>query len=144
MKARILIAAAMCLTVLGWSVAGGSGDAAPVAAELHDHHAGEIGKCALICDQCSAHCAQLLSEGKKEHYKSMQACQDCASICGTTACLTARKGPYATLMWTACAETCKLCGDQCETMKDDKMMAACAAECRKCEKHCRDMAKSNH
>jgi len=141
---KMFAALAIGIALIGWGAASTPSRTVAVAPEHSDHQASELGKCALVCDMCSAHCAQLLADGKKEHLKSMQTCQDCASICGTTACLTARKGPYASLMWSACAEACKLCGAQCETMKDDKMMADCAAECRKCEQVCREMAKQNH
>ncbi len=44
-------------------------------------------------------------------------------------------------MCTACADTCKMCGEECEKLKDDPMMKECADECRKCEKACREMVK---
>ncbi|MFO0808635.1 MAG: four-helix bundle copper-binding protein [Gemmataceae bacterium] len=111
------------------------------------HHAAymecakECGQCALACDACSAHCAMMVADGKKDHLKTLQTCQDCAAICGSAACITARTGPYSDLICTACAEACKRCGDACETQSHDAMMKKCADHCRQCEKACRDMLK---
>jgi hypothetical protein len=109
----------------------------------HDpaHHANHIAACAVMCDACAAHCARLIADGKKEHMKSMQHCQDCAAICHSTAAVAARHGPLADLIVAACADACKRCGDECATMKDDKMMAQCADVCRNCERMCREMIK---
>jgi hypothetical protein len=90
---------------------------------------------------CSAHCAKLLSEGKKEHLMTLQTCQDCATTCSAAATIVARSGPFSDTICTACADACKKCGDECTKMKDDAMMKKCADECRACEKACRDMLK---
>lgn len=99
------------------------------------------GECALACDNCAAHCAKLLSDGKKEHLRTLQTCQDCAAFCGTAACITAKAGPFSDLICSSCAEACKRCGDDCDKFKSDPIMKKCAEECRKCEKTCRDMLK---
>ena len=97
------------------------------------------GSCAGICDACTAHCARLLAEGKKEHFKTLRTCQDCATICAAAACVTARGGPFSDAICTACAESCKRCGEACAKFKDDDSMRRCAEECSKCEKACRTM-----
>jgi hypothetical protein len=97
--------------------------------------------CARICDACAAHCADMLAEGKKDHRKTVRTCADCADICRAAGSVTARTGPFADTICTACAEACKRCGDACEAHKSDAMMAKCAEECRRCEKACRDMLK---
>jgi hypothetical protein len=99
------------------------------------------GICAGMCDACSAHCARMLAEGKKDHLGTLRTCQDCATICGAAACVTARGGPFSDTICTACAEACKRCGDACEKYKEDDMMRRCTEECRKCEKACRVMLK---
>lgn len=113
-----------------------------------DHHhamfmdcAKACGQCALACDACSAHCAHMVADGKKDHFKTLRTCQDCAAICGTAACVTAKAGPFSDLICTACAEACKRCGDACAKHAHDEMMNKCAEECRRCEKACRDMLK---
>ena len=112
----------------------------------HDHHAGhfiscakECRDCALMCDTCAAHCANMLAEGKKEHKTTLQTCQDCSSVCTAAACITAKAGPFSDVICQACAEACKRCGDACGRFKDDEHMKKCADECRTCEKACRDM-----
>lgn len=114
----------------------------------HDRHAAVYEDCARACndcqracDSCATHCARLLSEGKKEHLKTLQTCQDCATHCSAAACIVARRGPFADLICKACTEACKRCGDECEKHKDDAHMRKCAEECRKCEKACRAMLK---
>ncbi len=97
------------------------------------------GECALACDTCAAHCGRMLADGKKEHLTTLRTCQDCAAVCGSAACVTARGGPFSDLICTACAEACKRCGDECAKYPNDPEMKRCADECRKCEKACRDM-----
>jgi len=117
----------------------------PIARAEHDMHflacAKACDDCGRICDACGAHCTKLAIEGKKEHVKTLQYCQDCATACKAASCVIARQGPFSELMCTACADACKRCGDACEEIKDDAMMKQCAEECRKCEKACRDMLK---
>jgi Domain of Unknown Function (DUF326) len=97
--------------------------------------------CRRVCDACSVHCAKLIAEGHKDHLHTLQTCQDCATHCSAASAITARRGPFADLICTACAEACKRCGDACEKHKHDEIMKKCAAECRKCEKACREMLK---
>jgi len=88
---------------------------------------------------CAAHCAKLVSEGKKEHLATLKTCQDCATVCSAAASIVARMGPFSDTICKSCADACKRCGDECDKLKDDPMMKKCADECRKCEKACRDM-----
>jgi hypothetical protein len=97
--------------------------------------------CARICDTCTAHCAKMMADsGQKEHLAALRLCQDCSAICTATARVVGKDGPMADLMYTACAEACKRCGDVCEK-STDSMMKQCAIECRRCEKICRDLGK---
>jgi hypothetical protein len=83
----------------------------------------------------------LVSQGKKEHLRTAGTCVDCADVCAAAAQIVARKGPFADLICTACADACKRCGDECEKHLNEPMMKQCADECRKCEKACREMLK---
>jgi hypothetical protein len=83
----------------------------------------------------------LLSQGKKEHATTLRTCEDCADHCGSAARITARQGPFADLICTACAQACARCGKECEKFPEDAHMKKCAEECRKCEKACREMLK---
>jgi hypothetical protein len=109
----------------------------------HQQHFHDCAKacddCARMCDFCSSYCAQMVADGKKEHLETLKSCQDCATVCSASAAITARMGPYAVQICTACADVCKLCAEACDKHKDDGTMKKCADECRKCEKACRDM-----
>src|SRR5689334_9851341 len=70
--------------------------------------------CALHCDSCFHHCAHLVAEGKKEHRKSMNLCNDCGTVCGAAAHIVARHGPTSVTVCEACAKVCDACGDACE------------------------------
>ena len=97
--------------------------------------------CARMCDACSAHCARMVADGKKEHLTTLKTCQDCATFCTAASSIVAKMGPFSDLICSSCAEACKRCGDACEKLAEDKVMKDCAAECRKCEKACRQMPK---
>jgi hypothetical protein len=141
--ARVLGLIAVGLVAL--SLAPATADDAKKAADPHHgafmECAKACGECAGMCDACSAHCTQMLADGKKDHLKTLQTCRDCATICAAAACVTARSGPYSDLICTACAESCKRCGDACEKFKGDEMMKRCTDQCRSCEKACREMLK---
>ena len=111
----------------------------------HDKHSAECAKacddCARACEACGTHCLKMVVDGKKEHVTTLRTCRDCATACSASAAVVARQGPFAGLMCTACAEACRLCGEECDKRKDDAMMKECADECRKCEKACREMLK---
>ena len=94
-----------------------------------------------VCDACAAHCAELVADGKKEHFETLRTCQDCAAVCRAAGSVTARTGPMSDAICPACAEVCKRCGDACERHAADPVMKKCADECRACEKACREMLK---
>lgn len=147
---RTLLLGVLALGVLTWTMASAlrSGSAADDQPGGHEQHAHAFHHCAkacadcqIACDSCAHHCAHMVADGKKDHLTTLQTCQDCATHCSAAACITARHGPFADLICTACAEACARCGKACEKFPDDKHMKACAEECRKCEKACREMLK---
>jgi hypothetical protein len=109
--------------------------------EMFQKCAEECADCQLACDACARHCAQLVADGKKEHLRTLQTCQDCADFCSAAAHIVARQGPFAALICESCAEACARCGKECERFPDDQMMRKCAEECRACEKACREMVR---
>ena len=121
------------------------GTTQPGATAAHDKHFEDCARacddCARICELCAAHCGNMLAEGKKEHHRTLQTCQDCATACAAASCITARKGPFSDLICQACADACKRCGDACDQHPNDPLMKRCADECRKCEAACREMLK---
>lgn len=67
---------------------------------------------------CAAHCAKLISDGKKVHLVTLTTCQDCASMCAAAFSVMSRMGPFSDLICTVCADACKECGDECEKFKE--------------------------
>ena len=99
--------------------------------------------CARTCELCAAHCVKMVSEGKKEHVKTLKTCQDCAAICSAAGRVVTKSGPLSDLICTACADACKRCGDACQEFAEgDPIMKQCADQCRACEKACREMLKT--
>jgi hypothetical protein len=98
-------------------------------------------ECQVQCDSCFRHCADLVSEGKKDHTRTMHLCADCGEVCTTAAKLSARHSPLAVPTCEACAKACDQCGDACEKFPADDHMKACARSCRECAKACREMIK---
>jgi hypothetical protein len=134
------LAAVIGLASLPFAVGQPAGSRAAHAAEFADC-AKACGQCALACDQCAGHCGVMLADGKKDHLVTLRTCQDCASVCGSAACITGKAGPFSDLICKACADACKRCGDECEKRSSDPVMKKCADECRRCEKACREMLK---
>jgi hypothetical protein len=141
---RTIMALGLCLTTAFFLSAAGAADDKSDGHEHHmqafEHCSKACNDCQRACDSCGQHCARLLAEGKKEHFKTLQTCQDCATHCVAAARITARGGPFADLICTACAEACMRCGKECDKSPDEHMKK-CAEECRKCEKACREMLK---
>jgi hypothetical protein len=141
---RMLTVSFLGLAALAFAAGPSAGDQAggPDAhAHAFDQCAKACGDCQRACDSCATHCQGLLAQGKKEHATTLQTCLDCAEHCGAAARITARGGPFADLICTACATACSRCGKECEKFSSDKHMKKCAEECRKCEKACREMLK---
>ncbi len=111
----------------------------------HEHHAvfqkcaRACADCQLQCDSCFTHCRTLLTEGKKDHAKTVQTCADCAECCKLAATLTARSSPFSVPACECCAKCCDECAAACGKFKEDKHMAECAKSCRDCAKACREM-----
>ena len=114
-----------------------------VPSEALDHCAKACNDCQRACDACATHCAQLAAQGMKEHFRSLQSCRDCATVCTAAAHIVARRGPFIDLICQACAEACARCGKICaEHAAHDQTMKQCAEECRRCEQACREMLRS--
>jgi hypothetical protein len=97
--------------------------------------------CTISCASCYHHCVGLVSEGKKDHAKTMILCNDCAEVCSTAAKLTSRHSPFSALVCETCAKACDECGAACTKFYDDKHMTDCAKSCRDCATACREMVK---
>jgi hypothetical protein len=143
-RALHLVAAVMvAVLIVPLSDAGGTKDKGKEGLHAHHEHFDKCARacndCQRICDACSIHCAGMVAKGKKEHFKTLQTCQDCADFCATAAQIVSRGGPFAGLICKGCAEACKRCGDECNKFKDDEWMKKCADECFRCQKACEEM-----
>jgi hypothetical protein len=136
MRRQMLVLLAVTGT-LAFSSVGLSADSDQASA--YQRCAQSCSDCQRACDMCAAQCAHLLAQGKKDHLRTLQTCQDCATHCAAAACIVSRQGPFSGLICRACAEACAICGKECEKFGDDPHMKKCAEECRKCEKACREM-----
>jgi hypothetical protein len=118
------------------------------AADKEDPHHAHLMACAKACadcmrecESCAHHCADLVADGKKDHFKSMALCVDCGEVCALAAKVTARGGPLAVPSCEACAKACDACGAECKQFPNDEHMKNCAKACEDCAKACRDMIK---
>jgi len=137
-KGTALAATALAALVFGPTLA--------TRADEHDAHAEHFAKCAKACAQCmrecescAHHCAHLVAQGKKDHFKTLGTCSDCAEFCAMAAKIVSHHGPMAGLCCEACAKACDTCGKACEQFSDDDHMKRCAEACRDCAKACREM-----
>jgi hypothetical protein len=63
---------------------------------------------------------------------------NCAELCQTTANFMLRSAAAHQSVWSACAELCLRCAEDCARFDDD-LMRACAAACRRCAEFCQLM-----
>jgi hypothetical protein len=115
-------------------------------AKAHGKHMSHLDECAKACadcmrecESCAQHCAHLVSEGKKEHLRTLGTCADCGEFCAAAAKIVSRHGPMAGTVCEGCAKACDSCGAACEKFPDDAHMKRCAKACRDCAKACRAM-----
>lgn len=134
---RISVPACLVMLALSTWTLGNAADERHVVS--HDNCAKACSDCQRSCELCSTHCSKMLMEGKKEHMATLETCRDCATVCSAAASIVARKGPFAEMICTSCAEACKQCALECEKHKDDPMMKRCAEQCRACESACKEM-----
>jgi hypothetical protein len=118
---------------------------APESGHAHRHMmkcAKACSDCMDECESCYKHCAGLVTDGKKEHAKTMTLCADCAEVCAAAARLAGRESELAFPICEACARSCDQCGEACDKLgTDDDHMKACAKACRDCATECRTMIK---
>jgi hypothetical protein len=107
----------------------------------HEQCAKACSKCMRECESCASYCAHHVSEGHKEHLKTLGTCADCAEICASAAKIVSRHGPMAVTICQCCAKACEECGQACEKFSADEQMSRCAKACRDCAAACNDMIK---
>jgi hypothetical protein len=97
--------------------------------------------CAQSCSACADAC---LGEEMVGHLKRcITMCLNCSDVCATTGRILSRQTEFEPAMaraaLQACAEACRLCGEECERHAQEMNMEhcrVCAEACRRCEEAC--------
>lgn len=101
----------------------------------------ECFSCAATCTSCADAC--LGEETVRELVRCIRLNLDCADVCDATGRIASRQTePQPGLIRTmiqACAEACRLCGEECERhASHHEHCRVCAEACRRCEQACED------
>jgi hypothetical protein len=99
--------------------------------------------CAQTCTSCADAC--LGEDTVAELRQCIRLDLDCADVCMATGSVASRRTGsnelVIKLMIEACAEACRLCGDECRRhAKMHEHCRICAEACQRCEQACRAAA----
>jgi hypothetical protein len=99
--------------------------------------------CAQVCVSCADAC--LGEANVADLTQCIRLNQDCSDLCRTTAMVASRRTGSNELvirqLVEACAEACRLCGDECSRHAPHMAHCRiCAEACRRCEAACRAAA----
>lgn len=98
--------------------------------------------CAQACTACADAC--LGEDAVRDLVQCIRLNNDCADVCLATGQVASRRTGTneATIkrMLDACAETCRLCGEECRTHAHMAHCRICAEACQRCEAACREAA----
>lgn len=101
--------------------------------------------CAQACTACADAC---LGEPQVQNLiRCIRLNLDCADVCVTTGAVLSRQTePDWSLLRAqlqACAEACRVCGDECEShAQHHEHCRVCAESCRRCEEACNQMLQA--
>jgi Domain of Unknown Function (DUF326) len=114
--------------------------------------AGVLSRCIDACFDCSQSCtacadACLAEQNVPMLVRCIRLNLDCADVCGTTGRLLTRQVEFepavAKAVVQACAEACRVCGEECERhAKHMEHCRVCAEACRDCERACREVLEA--
>jgi hypothetical protein len=98
--------------------------------------------CAQTCTACAD--ADLAEEELPTLVRCIRLDLDCADICVATGSVLSRQGEVeptvVRALVQACAEACRLCGDECERHSEHmEHCRVCAEVCRECEQACNEL-----
>ena len=98
--------------------------------------------CAQSCTACADAC--LGEDDPKPLSRCIRLNLDCADVCDATGRILSRQTAFEPKMaraaLQACAEACRLCGDECERhASHHEHCRVCAEACRRCEQACNDV-----
>jgi hypothetical protein len=98
--------------------------------------------CAQSCTACADACigesdVQMLA-------RCIRLCLDCAEVCEATGKILSRQTAFdvemARAALEACAQACRICGDECGRHADHhEHCGVCAEACRRCEQACNNV-----
>lgn len=122
----------------------------------HPHVRGNINdelvRCVEECYDCSQSCtacadACLGEDTVKELAQCIRLNLDCADVCMATGALASRRtGSNELLLRTmleACAQACRLCGEECARHAGEhEHCRICAESCQRCEQACLQAART--
>lgn len=101
--------------------------------------------CSQACTACADAC--LSEDTVAELVKCIRTNLDCADICDITARILSRHTGYDANLTRAaldaCAQTCRICAEECERHADrHHHCRVCAEACRQCEQACRSLLEA--
>jgi hypothetical protein len=101
--------------------------------------------CAQTCTSCADAC--LAEEQVQELLRCIRLNLDCADVCDATGRVLTRQTTFepqlARNMLEACAEACRVCGEECERHGGHhEHCRVCAEACRRCQQACEDLLSS--
>ncbi|WP_181706096.1 four-helix bundle copper-binding protein [Chthonobacter rhizosphaerae] len=96
--------------------------------------------CAQTCTSCADAC--LGEDMVKDLTQCIRLNLDCADVCAATGAVASRRTgsneSVIKMMIEACAEACRLCGEECARHAQmHEHCRICAEACRRCEEACR-------
>jgi hypothetical protein len=104
----------------------------------------ECASCAQACVACTDAC--LSEPDVRDLVRCASLNLDCADLCDATARILARQSALesslARSVVLACAEACRLCGDECDRHSDHEHCRICAEACKRCEQACTELLAS--
>jgi hypothetical protein len=122
---------------------------------LHTHptgavvESGALGDCIEACSDCAQSCtacadADLGEDDVATLIRCIRLCEDCSDIYTATERVVSRQTQFepelARVIVQACAQSCRLCGDECERHADHhEHCRVCAEVCRRCEEACEEL-----
>lgn len=98
--------------------------------------------CAQSCTACAD--ADLAEPDLETLIACVALCLNCSDVCATTGRVLSRQTEFvpdlARPVVKACAEACRLCGDECERhAHHHEHCRICAEACRRCEQACNEV-----
>ncbi len=122
----------------------------PSKVQVDERTLAECIQACFDCEQACTACADAcLGEEQIEMLiRCIRLNLDCADVCDATGKIVSRQTAFEPVMvqamLRACAEACRLCGDECAMHAQHGMehCRVCAEACRRCEQACNQLVSS--